>query len=189
MARIGRALAVTALAVLGFAGCRNVQTPAGYVGYVTQGAILGKSRFYALQSGPTSSGLGWLLSVINVSVTPYTYTEDFTGDSAVLSRDNMRVSFRVHLLWKVDAERVKDLGEHYTTLEQGRQSEEVVRVAYNNFLREPLRTFARDEVQKLNGLEIKDRISELGDRIAKGMGTLPRATPLPAVRSALGNIQ
>ena len=72
MARIGRAFAVTALAVLGFAGCRNVQTPAGYVGYVTQGAIVGKSRFYALQSGPTSSGLGWLLSVINVSVTPYT---------------------------------------------------------------------------------------------------------------------
>ncbi len=159
MARIGRALAVTALAVLGFAGCRNVQTPAGYVGYVTQGAILGKSRFYALQSGPTSSGLGWLLSVINVSVTPYTYTEDFTGDSAVLSRDNMRVSFRVHLLWKVDAERVKDLVEHYTTLEIGKRSEEVVRVAYDSFLREPLRTYARDEVQKLNGLEIKDRIA------------------------------
>src|SRR5438094_85695 len=79
MARSGRALAVTALAVLAFAGCRNVQTPAGYVGYVTQGAILGKSRFYALQSGPTSSGLGWLLSVINVSVTPYTYTEDFSA--------------------------------------------------------------------------------------------------------------
>src|SRR5438876_10757385 len=79
MARIGRALAVTALAVLGFAGCRNVQTPAGYVGYVTQGAILGKSRFYALQSGPTSSELGWLLSVINVSGTPSTYTEDVTG--------------------------------------------------------------------------------------------------------------
>src|SRR5437667_10533496 len=189
MARIGRALAVTALAVLGFAGCRNVQTPAGYVGYVTQGAILGRARFYALQSGPTSSGLGWLLHVTNVSVTPYTYTEDFTGDSAVLSRDNLRVSFRVHLLWKVDAERVKDLVEHYTTLEQGRQSEEVVRVAYNNLLREPLRNFARDEVQKLNGLDIKDRISESGDLSAKRMGTLPRATPLPAVRSALGNIQ
>ncbi len=40
------------------------------------GAILGKSRFYALQSGPTSSGLGWLLSVINVSVTPYTYSDE-----------------------------------------------------------------------------------------------------------------
>jgi len=57
----------------------------------------------------------------------------------------MRVSFRVHLLWKVDAERVKDLVEHYTTLDLGKRSEEVVRVAYDNFLHEPLRTYARDE--------------------------------------------
>src|SRR5947208_15271234 len=74
MARSGRALAVTALAVLAFAGCRNVQTPAGYVGYVTQGAILGKSRFYALQSGPTASCLGRPLTVITPGQTPYHYT-------------------------------------------------------------------------------------------------------------------
>src|SRR5438094_152734 len=190
MARIGRALAVTALAVLAFAGCRNVQTPAGYVGYVTQGAILGRSRFYALQSGPTSSGLGWLLSVINVSVTPYTYTEDFTADNAVLSRDNLRVSFRVHLLWKVETERVKDLVEHYTnTLDMGKRSEEVVRVAYDNFLREPLRTYARDEVQKLNGLEIKDRLSDLGHLIAKRMGTLTKEEPLADLSAVGGTVQ
>src|SRR5437870_557246 len=127
MAKIGRVFTVLALTVLAFAGCGNVQTPAGYVGYVTQGAILGRSRFYALQTGPTSSGLGWLLHVVNVSVTPYTYSEEFAGDSAVLSRDNLRVSFRVHLLWKVDAERVKDLVEHYTTIELGKRPEEVVR--------------------------------------------------------------
>lgn len=33
-----------------------------------------------------------------------------------------------------------------------------VQVAYNNFLREPLRTYARDEIQRLNGMEIKDKI-------------------------------
>jgi len=189
MAKIGSALALTALAVLVFVGCRNLQTPAGYVGYVTQGAILGKSRFYGLQSGPTSSGLGWLLNVINVSVTPYTYDEEFNGDNAVLSRDNLRVSFRVHLLWKVDAERVKDLVERYTTLEMGKRSEEVVRVAYDNFLREPLRTFARDEVQKLNGLEIKDRITEVGDLIAGRMGTLTKDTPFVVISAVVGNIQ
>src|SRR5436309_9890680 len=189
MAKIGRVFTVLALTVLAFAGCGNVQTPAGYVGYVTQGAILGRSRFYALQTGPTSSGLGWLLHVINVSVTRYTYSEEFAGDNAVLSRDNLRVSFRVHLLWKVDAERVKDLVEHYTTLEQGRQSEEVVRVAYDNFLREPLRTYAGDEVAKLNGLEIKDRITEVGDLIAKRMGTLTKETPFAVISVVVGNIQ
>jgi regulator of protease activity HflC (stomatin/prohibitin superfamily) len=189
MMKIRRALALTPLAVLAFVGCGNVETPAGYVGYVTQGAILGRGRFYALQTGPTSSGLGWLLHVINVSVTPYTYTEDFNGDNSVLSRDNLRVSFRVHLLWRVDTERVKDLVEHYTTLDQGKQSEEVVRVAYNNFLREPLRTYARDEVQKLNGLEIKDRITEIGDLIAKRMSTLTRDTPFDVISAVVGNIQ
>ena len=189
MAKIGRVFTVLALTVLAFAGCGNVQTPAGYVGYVTQGAILGRSRFYALQTGPTSSGLGWLLHVVNVSVTPYTYSEEFAGDSAVLSRDNLRVSFRVHLLWKVDAERVKDLVEHYTTIELGKRPEEVVRVAYDNFLREPLRTYARDEVQKLNGLEIKDRITEVGDLIAKRMGTLSKDTPFAVISVVVGNIQ
>ena len=36
----------------------------------------------------------WLLDVTNVSVTPYTYTEDFTGNDAVLSRDNLKIAFR-----------------------------------------------------------------------------------------------
>jgi len=101
----------------------------------------------------------------------------------------MRVSFRVHLLWKVDAERVKDLVEHYTTLEMGKRSEEVVRVAYDSFLREPLRTYARDEVQKLNGLEIKDRITEVGDLLAKRMGTLTKDTPFAVISAVVGNIQ
>lgn len=189
MAGIGRALALMALAAVAFAGCGNVQTPAGYVGYVTQGAILGRARFYALQTGPTSSGLGWLLHVTNVSVTPYTYSEDFTADNAVLSRDNLRVSFRVHLLWKVNADRVRDLVEHYTTLDLGKQSEEVVRVAYLNFLREPMRTYARDEVQKLNGLEIKDRITEIGELIGKRMSGLAKDTPFDVISVVVGNIQ
>lgn len=55
-------------------GSRNPYTPAGYVGYLTKGAIFGQSRFYGVQKGPTSPGRRWLLDVTNVSVTPYTYT-------------------------------------------------------------------------------------------------------------------
>lgn len=61
------------------AGSRNPETPAGYVGYLTQGAVFGKASFWGLQTGPTSPGRTWLLSVVNVSVTPYTYNEDFSG--------------------------------------------------------------------------------------------------------------
>ena len=87
-------------------GSRNPYTPAGYVGYLTRGAVFGKSIFYGTQRGPTSAGRSWLLDVTNVSVTPYTYTEDFTGEDAVLSKDNLKIAFRVHTVWRVDESRV-----------------------------------------------------------------------------------
>lgn len=51
---------------MGATSCRNPSTPAGYVGYVTRGAIFGHESFYGLQTGPTSTGLGWLLRVENI---------------------------------------------------------------------------------------------------------------------------
>ena len=45
-------------------GSSNPETPAGYVGYLTRGALFGKTQFYGLQTGPTSSGLGWMLSAM-----------------------------------------------------------------------------------------------------------------------------
>src|SRR5262245_29113555 len=177
------------LAMIAACGCRNVETPAGYVGYVTQGAVVGKTKFYALQTGPTSSGIGWLLNVTNVSVTPYTFSEGFTGDNSVLSRDNLRVAFRVHILWKVHPDRVRDFVEHYTPLDLGRGSEDVIQVAYRNYLREPLRTYARDEVQKLNGLEIKDRITAVGDAVADRVRHLADNTPFEIMSVVVGNIQ
>ena len=60
-----------------FSGSHNPYTPAGYVGYLTKGAIVGQSRFYGVQRGPSSPGRTWMLDVTNVSITPYTYTEEF----------------------------------------------------------------------------------------------------------------
>ena len=61
-------------------GARNPFTPAGYVGYLTQGAFFGQSRFYGVQTRADIGRTGWLLDVTNISVTPYTYTEEFIGD-------------------------------------------------------------------------------------------------------------
>src|SRR3954451_221000 len=83
-------------------GSANPFTPAGYVGYMTKGAVMCKSHFYGIQRGPTSPGSTWLLDVTNASVTPYTYTEDFSRDEAVLSRDNLKITFQVHTVWHVD---------------------------------------------------------------------------------------
>ena len=99
-------LVLPAVLLVWFLGSRNPFTPAGYVGYLTKGAIFGQSRFYAVQRGPTSPGRTWLLEVTNVSVTPYTYHEDFVGDEAVLSRDNLKIGFRVHTVWRVNGDQI-----------------------------------------------------------------------------------
>ena len=63
--RLHRGIAAAALVVaLGFVvvvwsfGSSNPFTPAGYVGYLTKGAVLGQSRFYGIQRGPTSPAAG-----------------------------------------------------------------------------------------------------------------------------------
>jgi regulator of protease activity HflC (stomatin/prohibitin superfamily) len=168
---------------------RNPATPPGYVGYVTRGALLGQTHFYGLQTGPTSSGLGWLLDVVNVSVTPYTYTEEFTGESSVLSADSLKIAFRVHIVWRVLPEKVKDFIERYSTLGADDNPDRIIQTAYANFIREPLRTYARDEVQKYQGLAIKDNITPIGDAVFRRVKELTADTPFEVRSVVVGNIQ
>ena len=185
-------LLLVLLGVIGFiwfSFSRNPYTPAGYVGYLTRGAILGRAEFVGLQSGPTSPGRSWLLDVTNVSVTPYTYTEDFTGGDTVLAKDNLKIAFQVHLVWRVRPEKVRELVEKYSTLRAGDSSEEIVKVCYDNFLKQPLRTFARDEVQQLKGLEIKDNITPLGQRIMERIVQTAEGSPFEVRGVVVGNIQ
>jgi regulator of protease activity HflC (stomatin/prohibitin superfamily) len=170
-------------------GSSNPATPAGYVGYVTRGAVFGHEEFVGLQTGPTSSGRGWLLRVINVSVTPYTYDEDFSGPDTVLSSDSLKIAFRVHLVWRVRPDRVKQFMENFSTLGPNDSPDAIVQVAYHNFLREPLRTYARDEVQKYKGLEIKDNIARIGDTLTARVLKLTNDTPFEVRSIVVGNIQ
>jgi regulator of protease activity HflC (stomatin/prohibitin superfamily) len=180
---------VVAVAFVWFVGARNPYTPAGYVGYLTKGAVLGKARFSGLQKGPTSSGRTWLLDVVNVSVTPYTFDEQFTGNESVLSRDNLKISFRVHIVWKVREDRVQEFVERYSTLYSNEHSDKIVQTAYQHFLREPLRTYARDEIQKLDGLVIKEQITPVGERILARVSVLTTNSPFQIASVVVGNIQ
>ncbi len=181
--------AVALMFTIWLVGSENPTTPAGYMGYVTQGAVFGQTRFYSLQTGPISPGRTWLLSVTNVSVTPYTYHEDFVGPTSVLSRDNLKISFSVHLVWKIRFDRIKDFVEKYSTLAGEKDPDKIVQTAYNNFLKEPLRTFARDEIQRLNGLEIKDKITPVGAAISQRVLELTKDTPFLVTSVVVGNIQ
>lgn len=173
-----------------FIGASNPESPAGYVGYLTQGAVFGKTKFYGLQTGPSSPGRTWLLSTTNVSITPYTYTEDFTGENSVLSKDNLKIGFRVHVVWKVQPDRVKEFVEKYSTLVyDDKDPNKVVEVAYANFLKEPIRTYARDEIQRLDGLDIKDKITPVGEAVFARVKTLTQNTPFEVASVVVGNIQ
>jgi regulator of protease activity HflC (stomatin/prohibitin superfamily) len=197
----GKLAAVVAGALLAlsfivwFVGSSNPTTPAGYVGYVTQNAVFGKARFLTLQTGPTSLGRTWMTEVTNVSVTPYTYSEDFNNDRVVLAKDNLNVSFSVHMIFKIRPDRVKEFVENFSYLGGGTKTEakdtsdEVVKTAYGNFAKEPLRTYARDEVQKYKGLEVKDNITPIGDAILKRVKALTDSTPFEVSGVVVGNIQ
>ena len=182
-----------AVALVWLLGSHNPYTPAGYVGYLTKGAVLGKSRFYGIQRGPTSAGRTWLLDVANISITPYTYTEEFTGNQAVLSRDNLKISFAVHTVWRVEETRVPLFMERFsTTLSDGaaeKAPDAVVRVAYANFVREPLRTFARDEVQRRPGLVVKDQLIPIGDAVLARIRQYADTSPFVITSVVVGNVQ
>jgi len=57
-------------AIIWLLGASNPFTPAGYVGYLTKGAVIGRSRFYGVQRGPTSAGRTWLLEVTTSASRP-----------------------------------------------------------------------------------------------------------------------
>ena len=192
-----RATALVALAMfvafIWLVGSSNPVTPAGYVGYLTKGAVFGKSRFYATQRGPTSAGRRWLLHVTNVSITPYTYMEDFTKDESVLSRDNLKIGFRVHTVWRVDDTRIPLFMERFSTMVSGSiletEPDAIVKLAYSNFVREPLRTFARDEVQRRNGLEVKEALIPIGDAVLERIRRYAAESPFLISSVVVGNVQ
>lgn len=192
------ALAVAAVLFLAttliwLAGSSNPFTPAGYVGYLTKGAVVGRSRFYGVQRGPTSPGRTWLLQATNVSVTPYTYAEDFVGDDAVLSRDNLKIGFRVHTVWRIDETKVPLFMDRYSTTVTSdsleRDPDAIVKVAYGNFVREPLRTFARDEVQRRNGLEVKEALIPIGQSVLARVRAYAEGSPFIITSVVVGNVQ
>ena len=180
-------------AIVWLLGSRNPYTPAGYVGYLTKGAVFGKARFYGIQRGPTSAGRSWLLDVTNVSITPYTYNEDFTRDDAVLSRDNLKIAFRVHTVWRVDDTRIPLFMERFSTTssehDQEKDPDAIVKIAYGHFVREPLRTYARDEVQRRNGMEVKDALIPIGDAVLARIRAYSAGSPFLISSVVVGNVQ
>ena len=184
---------VCASVVVWCVGSSNPVTPAGYVGYLTKGAVFGQARFIGVQRGPTSTGRAWLVHVANISITPYTYTEDFIGEEAVLSRDNLKISFRVHTVWRIDDGKIPQFMDRFSTTVNRdaveKDPDAVVKTAYTNFVREPLKTYARDEVQRRNGLDIKEALIPIGDAVLERVRRYVADSPFVITSVVVGNVQ
>jgi len=134
-----------------------------------------------------------MLNVQNVSITPYSYTEDFKGEEAVLSRDNLKIAFAVHTVWRIDDAQVPLFIERFSTTIATNVVEKdpdaIVKTAYGNFIREPLRTFARDEVQRRNGLEVKEALIPIGDAVLQRIRQYAAQSPFVISSVVVGNVQ
>jgi hypothetical protein len=98
----------------------------------------------------------------------------------------------VHVVWRVREDGVKDFVEKFSTIDPSnhkQDSEKVVKDAYSNYLKEPFRTYSRGEVQKLEGLKVKDMQSEIGAAIFTKMKNLAEGTPFEITSVVVGNIQ
>lgn len=175
-----------------YTNSHNPYVPAGYVAYQTQGAWFGKASYYGTLKGPSSPGLTWMLDSFNVSVTPYTYSEEFSGEDSVLSVDNLKIAFRTHIIWRVKEDSVKEFVERFSTIDpktKKQDSETVVRTAYDNVLRKDFRTFSRAEVQRLEGMKGKEKQIEIGKTILANMRELAEGKPFDIINCVVGNIQ
>jgi regulator of protease activity HflC (stomatin/prohibitin superfamily) len=184
--RLRLPLLVAALSVVVLTGCGNPSTPAGYVGYLTRGAIVGKASYVGLQTGPTSYGASWLVKVMNVSVTPFSYAETFSGDAAVLTKDKLMVSLQAHIIFRVRADKVKEFVEQYTTLGEGPNQ---VQVAFANFLKEQLRTRIRESAAQFDAFTLNEKIGELSEDLTRWSRDRTKDTPFEVVNVVVGNIQ
>lgn len=169
-----------------FCGATNFETPAGYVGYIRQGSIFGKSKFIGTQSGPTSSGLMWLVKGQNVSVTPYTENEIWTSKDSVLAQDKLPMQLSAHLTWKIKEDRVADFMENYGGWEDVAKVDEVESSAYEHFIRQPFRNLVRDEISKYPGLNISENLGKIASDIHKALVEQFKDTPFIVVNSVIG---
>jgi hypothetical protein len=172
-----------------YCGSNNPTISAGYVGYLVQGSWFGHAKFVGLLKGPASPGKIWLLNSTNISITPYTYTEDFDGNTKVLSKDNLLVGFRMHMIWKIDENKVKEFVENYSTLGLDADPDKIVKNAYDYRLKEQFRTFSRNEIQKYDALDIKNNLVKIGESVLAEMKALTKDSPFIVENTVVGNIQ
>jgi regulator of protease activity HflC (stomatin/prohibitin superfamily) len=184
---LGAVLLISVL-VLG-TNLENVRVSAGYACYVYARPILGKSAFEKVIFGPASTGLRWRLEGQRVSITPYTYSEKFEADSAILAKDKLPLSSQAHVVWRLkpDEASVRRFMEEFGGWDNTTDPDKISRESYDQFIREPFRTLTRSVVAQYNGLDVNESLSKVSEEIELGLQTLLGSTPFEVMSVVMGN--
>lgn len=101
----------------------------------------------------------------------------------------LRSTFNVHVIWKLKKEQAKEFFEKFSTINDHKEETPLLAAAYKDFLQENIRTIARAEVEKFNGLEIKDRIDPISQAIQRRVVEYAAPSPFQIMSVVVGNIQ
>ena len=86
-------LLLTTIALSGTAACTNPEVEAGHEGYIYYTPLIfGKMEFRENLAGPSTTGVSWRLSTINIDMRAKSYKEDFQ----LLTAENLSVTFEVN---------------------------------------------------------------------------------------------
>ena len=195
MKQIPAAIFVLLVLALGLAGVvflsnsQNVRASAGYASYVYSKPIFGRSVFKSVLIGPASTGLRWRLSGQNVSITPYTYSEKFDGNTAILAQDKLPLNSQAHIVWRLkpDEASVRRFMEEFGGWESATDPDEIAKQAYSQFIQEPFRTVTRSVVAKYTGLSVNESLPEISTAISDIMKDMLNKTPFEILSVVMGN--
>jgi len=167
----------------------NVSVTAGYASYIYSKPIIGKGEFKEVIFGPASTGLRWRLWGQAVSITPFTYSEDFDSDSAILAKDKLPLSSQAHIVWRLkpDVVSVRRFMEEFGGWEATGDPDKIAQQAYNQFIKEPFRTITRSVVAQYNGLDVNESLPEISHNIEGQVKDLLKNTPFEVMSVVMGN--
>ncbi len=89
----------------------------------------------------------------------------------------------------VNPTKVKEFVEQYTTLSPGQSPDQIVSTAYNNYVKQPARSFARAQVEQFDGIQVQNHISTITENLRKALTDQTRNTPFEVLNVVVGNIQ
>ena len=182
---------ISAAALLMFAipNVSNVRVTAGYASYVYSKPLFGKSVFRTVIFGPASTGLSWRLDGQRVSITPYTYSEKFEADTAILAKDKLPLSSQAHIVWRLkpDSSSVQRFLQEFGGWETSIDPDKIAKESYDQFIREPFRTITRSVVAQYNGLDVNESLPLISKEIEKQVKELLSSAPFEVMSVVMGN--